>query len=107
MYTPSKEARFNVYPVENDIVPFVVGTGRRIKVPKTCWDGIPNFLRGKSWIRIGATHGKAPPDLFEEHLDSYKHPSHPSWASYVVPVLEHLGVVEVDRRVRPSKIKLK
>lgn len=110
MYTPSKKARFTVHPVENEVVPFTVGSGVRIKVPKTCWDEMPNYLRGKGWVEIGQRHGIAPKGSFEEHLDGYL-PSHPSWASYVVPVLDHLKIVEVDhgklgRNGRPAKVKL-
>jgi hypothetical protein len=109
LYTPVERSRFTVDTVDTEKVVFRVGkTEARIAVPKACWDGIPNFLRGKDWVRIGARHEKAQRGTFEEYLDTHQKPhqhSHPSWASYVVPVLEHLKIVEVGHH-RPSKVRL-
>ena len=106
--TPVRNAPFTIDSKDAKHIVFLVGTTTRIKIPRACWDGIPNFLRGKGWVKIGAKHDVAPSGTFEEYLDQYwsEGKSHASGASYVVPVLEHLGIVEVDHRI-PSKIKLK
>lgn len=110
LYTPVRRAQFKVDSVdaENGMVVFFVGTKTRIKIPKVCWDGVPGFLRGKDWVKIGARHNTAPLGTFEEYLDQYwkQGKTHASGASYVVPVLEHLGIVEVDHGI-PSRIRLK
>jgi hypothetical protein len=106
--TPVSNAPFTIDSIDAKHVVFFVGAKTRIKIPRACWDGIPNFLRGKGWVKIGAKHDVAPSGTFEEYLDRYwsEGKSHASGASYVVPVLEHLEIVEVDHRI-PSKIKLK
>jgi len=108
LLTPVRNAPFTIDSIDAEHVVFFVGAKTRIKIPRACWDGIPNFLRGKGWVKIGAKHDVAPRGTFEEYLDQYwsEGKSHASRASYVVPVLEHLGIVEVDH-CRPSKVKLK
>ncbi len=110
LYTPVYRKPFTVDSIdaENGMVIFFVGTKTRIKIPRACWDGIPSFLRGKDWVKIGARHNTAPLGTFEEYLDQYwkQGKTHASGASYVVPVLEHLGIVEVDHSI-PSKVRLR
>lgn len=79
-----------------------------IPVPKACWDGIHNFLKGKDWVKIGQKHEVAEEGTFTEYLDSIQMPNqhrHPDWGSYVPPVLEYVGLAEIDPK-RPSKIRL-
>jgi hypothetical protein len=106
--TPVRNAPFTIDSIDAKHVIFFVGTKTRIKIPRACWNGIPTFLRGKGWVKIGAKHDVAPSGTLEEYLDQYwsEGKSHASGASYVVPVLEHLKIVEVDHRT-PSKVKLK
>jgi len=110
LHTPVRRARFKVDSVDakNGIVVFFVGAETRIKIPRVCWDGIPDFLRGRGWVKIGARHDTAPIGTLEEYLDRYwkQGKTHASGASYVVPVLEHLGIVEVDHKT-PSKVRLR
>jgi len=109
LFTPVMRSRFTVDSVKADRLVFSVGSSRRIPVPKACWDEIPNFLRGKDWVKIGQKHDVAERGTFEEYLDTHQNPlqhTHPSWGSYVVPVLEHLKIVEVDHN-RPSKVRLR
>lgn len=106
LYTPVRRARFTIYSFDKERVVFFVGSKTRIIIPRACWDGIPNFLKGKDWVKIGAKHDIAPVGSFEEYLDTCEGKSHASGASYVVPVLEHLEIVEVNHR-RPSQIRLK
>ncbi len=107
LHTPVRNASFTVDSLDAKHVVFFVGRKTRIKVPRACWDGIPDFLRGKGWVKIGAKHDVAPSGTLEEYLDKYwsEGKTHASAASYVVPVLERLEVVEVDHRI-PSRIRL-
>ena len=107
LYTPVDRHSFKIFFDKEEVV-FFVGAKTRIKIPRACWDGIPSFLRGKDWVKIGARHNTAPLGTFEEYLDQYwkQGKTHASGASYVVPVLEYLKIVEVDHN-RPSKVKLK
>ena len=108
--TPVRNKPFTIERYEPNAVVFSVGVNHLpIPVPRACWDGIPDFLRGKPWVRIGSKHDVAEKGTLEEYLDTHQNPHqhrHPSWGSYVVPVLEHLGIVEVDH-CTPSKVRLK
>jgi hypothetical protein len=108
LHTPVRDAPFTIDSIDTKYVVFFVGAKTRIRIPRACWDGIPIFLRGKGWVKIGAKHDVAPSGTFEEYLDQYwsEGKSHASGASYVVPVLEHLRIVEVDHNI-PSKVRLK
>jgi len=59
-------------------------------------------------VLIGAKHDTAPRGTLEEYLDTFwaQDKTHASGASYVVPVLEHLAIVEVDHGTS-SKVRLK
>jgi hypothetical protein len=107
-HTPVREVPFTIDSIDPKHVTFCVGAKTRIKIPRACWDGVPNFLRGRGWVEIGAKHDVAPRGTFEEYLDLFwsEGKTHASGASYVVPILEHLGIVEVDHRI-PSKIRLR
>jgi hypothetical protein len=108
LYTPSRKAQFTVKSVDskNGVITFCVGSDKLIKVPKACWNSIPSFLKDKGWVQIVAIHDKLLHGTFDEYLNSCLDKSHPSWASYVVPVLDYVKIIEVDSK-RPSKVKLK
>lgn len=55
--TPVVGKRFKVKSIESERLVFFVGTKTKIKVSKACWNGIPDFLKGKDWVKIGAKHG--------------------------------------------------
>lgn len=101
-YTPSKEVPFSVATIDAENVTFNVGEKSKIKVPSECWNGISHHLRDRGWVRIGAVHDTASEGTLEAYLDRYVQSSS---SSYVVPVLEHIGAVEV-RRSRPAKVRL-
>lgn len=107
--TPSRKKPFTVVAFENDLVEFSVGRlGSSIKVPRVCWDGIEAFLRGRGWVIVGQKHDVADANTFAEFLDSIHLPNqnrNPDWASYVVPVLERLRIVDVETKPR-TKIRL-
>jgi hypothetical protein len=119
MYTPVKKKPFwiNLVDVEKKMVYFSagkeliripVGAKTPIHIPKCCFDGIPSFLRGKDRVMIGPKYGSAPRGSLQEYLDSFRSQgkSNTSDANYVASVLEHLGIVEIDRRNSPSRVKL-
>ncbi len=107
-HTPVRQASFTIDSIDGEHITFLVGAKTRIKIPRACWNGVPDFLRGRGWVEIGAKHDVAPIGTFEEYLDRFweEGKTHASGASYVVPVLEHIGLVEVDHTV-PSKISLR
>ena len=101
--TPSGRATFEVEHADSGGLMLRVGAGWPIYVPKGCWEGIPDFLRGRGWVLIGATHGEPPHGSLDEYLQEFTHGT--SAASYVVPILERILLVQV-KRSKPSKIRL-
>lgn len=80
-----------------------VGDGWPIHIPKDCWEGIPDFLRGRGWVLIGVTHGEPPHGTLDDYLQQFTHGT--SEASYVPPILERILLVQLDRS-KPNKIHL-
>jgi hypothetical protein len=108
LYTPVKRKPFKIEKVEADKLIFFVGAKTRIKIPKACWNGIPDFLRGKDGVRIGAKHEctrKVLRGSLERYLDECPNKTSASAGSYVASVLGHLKIVKVDPD-RPSKVTL-
>ena len=109
LYTPVQHNSFKVKSVDDKEVVFFVRK-TNIEVSKQCWNGIPNFLKNKGWVLIGANHiasTKLDEGTLEKYLRYYTtSKSKHSQASYVAPLLEYLKIVDVDHN-RPSKIKLK
>ena len=102
--TPSRRVPFMVEEVDPRGVVLRVGrTGSRIRIPAECLEGVPDFLRDKGWVRIGAIHGKPCKGSLEDYLQQFTHGT--SVASYVVPILERISIVQVDRR-RPARVRL-
>ena len=103
LYTPSRRFPFTVEKVDAEGVTFRVGAGKwKITVPAECLEGVPNYLKGRGWVKIGAVHGTADKGTLEAYLDKYVLRSS---SSYVVPLLDQIGVVKVQHS-RPAKIKL-
>lgn len=102
-YTSSRRAPFTVEKVDTAGVTFRVGEGKwKVTVPAECLEGIPSYLRGKGWVRIGSIHDVAEEGTLEAYLDKYVSRSS---SSYVVPLLERIKIIKVQRS-RPAKIKL-
>lgn len=104
--TPSKRRPFKILRIDSSGVVVEVGASKTpIPIPANCLNGIPDFLRGKGWVEIGATHQPpAPPrGSLDEYLQDYTR--NISVASYVVPILERILLVEVDR-TSPAKVRL-
>jgi len=103
-YTPSGRSKFKIYHINADRVLIQTQRGSIITIPASCFDGTLNFLKGKGWVKIGAKHDIADEGTLDEFLKRFTHGT--SVASYVAPILERIGIVEIDRR-RPAKIKLR
>lgn len=107
---------FRIGCVDSEKVVLFVGKEMKSKmvIPKAWWDGIPDFLRGKGWVKIGAKHESTTKDQeesLEKYLDSCSN-ENGSYSSYVVPILQRLRIVDVDvgkrgRNGRPAQIKLR
>jgi hypothetical protein len=109
LHTPVKRKQFSVYSVDDEKLVFFVGAKTKIEVPRACWDGIPSFLKGREWVKIGAKHETTKnvlPGSLERYLDGCPNKTSASAAEYVAPVLKYLNIVEVDPS-RPSKIRLR
>jgi hypothetical protein len=106
--TPVRRYPFKIND-ENNMVLFSKVSNKKpfSKIPKICWDGIPSFLRGKGWVKIGQNFGVAPQNSLQEYLDTFlgQGKTHSSEANHVASVLEHLGVVKIDRSP-PSRLRL-
>jgi hypothetical protein len=67
-----------------------------------CLEGVPGYLRGRAWVRIGSEFD----DGVEGTLDAYlKGFIARATAPWVAVVLETAGVVLVDRD-RPARVRL-
>lgn len=106
--TPVKDISFTIDSIGANRVVFFVGAKTRIPIPEAIWNGIPNFLRGKGWVKIGAGYNVAPKRTLQEYID--QHPSrgtqHSSDANYIASILEYLNIVEV-KHSQTSEIRLK
>lgn len=108
LYTPVQNRQFTIKSVDAEKLVFFVGAKTKIEVPKACWNGIPDFLKGRDWVRIGAKHEctrKVLIGSLERYLDECPNKTSASAGSYVASVLKHLKIVEVDHQ-RPSKVRL-
>lgn len=67
-----------------------------------CLEGVPEYLRGRGWVPVAANR-----DVNSATgLDGYfKRWIKRQVANYVAVVLEHAGVLELDRE-RPAKVRL-
>ncbi|MCL5877991.1 MAG: hypothetical protein M1540_09295 [Candidatus Bathyarchaeota archaeon] len=106
--TPALGKQFTVKSVESDKIVFFIRT-MEIEVSKESLNGIPDFLKEKKWVKIGAKH-EATWNVDDFTLEKYlrkttKSKSKHSQASYVAPLLEYLKIVEVDH-TRPTQIRL-
>ena len=101
--TPSGRSSFKWVHSEPLSVILEVGSRKTlISIPASCFEELPNFLKGKGWVRIGATHGTPPQGSVDEFLQRYT--SGTSVASYVIPIFEKAGYVEVLRE-RPMRVR--
>ena len=91
LYTPVQEKPFKVERKGPDRLVFLTGI-TNIEVSKDCWNGIPDFLICKGWVKIGAKHvvlKKLSAGTLERYLreNSFNDKSRESQGSYVTPCL--------------------
>ena len=102
--TPSGK-HFKIIHIDGEKV--LIETGKKpsvLKIPAPALDEAPDFLRGKSWVRIAAVHEISNDLSLDAFLKRFSHGT--SLASYVAPLLELGEIASIDRR-RPAKIRLK
>ena len=108
LYTPVNRKPFQVLRKEQNKIIFLVQK-TKIAVSKDCLNGIPNFLKNKGWVKIGAKHvvlKKLPKGTLERYLrENSATKKRSSQGSYVVPLLEYLNIVQVIHK-KPSAVKL-
>lgn len=104
--TPSGRATFELYHIDGEKSIMKTSGGTCIKLPSSCFEDAPGFLRGRGWVKIGASHKtpRSTNETFDDFLKSHCYGV--SVASYVAAILEEAGMVEIDRS-RPAKIRLK
>ncbi len=101
--TPIRKRRFIIESISPSEIVLLLGKkGWKTPIPAECWNGIPDFLRGKEWIEIGSIHGTSKPGTLEDYVDGFVPRSA---GTYVSAILEYAGLVKIDRVV-PSKIRL-
>ena len=101
--TPSRRSSFIYKKSSQSKVYLEVGDSRtKISIPSLCFDTLPEYLEGKGWVRIGATHGMPPQGSIDEYLQQLT--GGLSVASYVLPILEELDIIEFNS-TRPMKAR--
>ncbi len=69
-----------------------------------CLEGVGPYLTGKGWVRIGSKYEtSADPGTLDAYLKGFIKRATGGW---VAVLLEHAGVVEIDRG-RPAKVRLR
>jgi hypothetical protein len=102
--TPSKDALFLVRHFGAVNVTLEVGeNGREFKIPNRCFEGAINYLQDKGWIKIGALQDSSDEKTFDSYVKNFT--SGTSAASYVAPMLEKAGFVEIEKGP-PARIRL-
>jgi hypothetical protein len=104
--TPSGKSHFEVAHVDAEKILVKTSNNNFITIISSSLQDTPKFLQGKGWVKIGASHSttEASISTFDDFLKTYN--SGVSTASYVVSILEKIGIIEVNR-VRPAKIRLR
>ena len=82
------------------------------KIPKTCWDRMPDFLekqgrKKEGWVKIGEVFGTPEEGTLQHYLDDF-HPqgkTRSTEAGKVASILQRLRIVEIDPNP-PSRVRL-
>lgn len=105
--TPSKGKKckkFVVIRIRQKGLTIGIGEDKReLFIRSACFDGVIDFLRDKGWIRIGAIHDTDTAGTFDEYVKKFTRGI--SAASYVAPILEKVGIVEINDEW-PAKLRL-
>lgn len=103
--TPVQSKEFTLKHISEVEVTILIGKGRKTTIPAECLNGIPDFLKGNDWVEIGAIHDYAcKPGSLEDYINNSKSEK-TSVGNYVASILEHAGIVEIDRDA-PSRVRL-
>ena len=104
LYTNARRAEFEIGEIDSDGLALLLGSGRQsVKLPWACWEGLPNMLSHKGWMKVGGTYfTDGEPDTLDEYLKGFTGVSTSRW---VARVLEEAGIVETDPRP-PLMIRL-
>ena len=99
------KARFQIESLEGDALMLLLGQMKN-KTPLP-WDGvegIPAFLRGRDWVRIGAVkESSSIPGTLDQYLK--ENLTKRMTAGYVARILVDAGIVEADPEP-PAKVRL-
>jgi hypothetical protein len=103
--TPTGNASFILKTI--DSVGVVLQFGAMKTATRFDWDcleGVPEFLRGRGWVPVGANRVVAGnPGTLDEYLKQHVKRQ---TANYVAVLLDGAGVVELDRS-RPARVRLR
>ena len=105
--TPSGSATFRIKHYGTNHITLEVGNkGREFRIPNRCFEDALDCLRGKGSIKIGALHSFTNEETFDSYVKNLT--GGKSAASYVAPMLEKAGIVEIEsaRSSLPAKIRL-
>ncbi len=104
LHTPGKQAPFSVRAVDERGVTLLFGSKETpTLVEWQCLEGIPGFLAGKGWVRVGTVFYVAgDPSTLDGYLKGYINRGTATW---VASLLESAGVVEIRREV-PLQVRL-
>lgn len=105
LFTPSGDSRFVVNEITDEVVKLSVGeTPTSFKIPIRCFEEVVEKLPTEGSALIGAVRGKAFPGTIDYIVQRY---TKATAASYVAPILEHIGLAEIiydkAHRIRRKK----
>ena len=102
--TPTGRATFVVDEISPKELVLLFGPKKtRTAFSWPCLEGIPEFLRARQWVRIGANRNvQGDRDALDGYLKRF---IKRQTADYVAVVLERAGLVELDRE-RPARVRL-
>ena len=103
--TPTERATFEIGEMTPDALILLFGPKKtQTAISWACLEGIPDYLRGRQWVRIGANRDvQGDQDALDGYLKGFiKRQA----ADYVAVVLERAGIVELDR-ARPARVRLR
>jgi hypothetical protein len=104
--TPSGRGHFRIARYTADALVLLMGeTEAWTPLPWRALEEIPDFLRGRNWVRIGSVYatGTHHTGSLDEHLKRYTKTATAGW---VAVVLEKAAVITIDRS-RPARIRLR
>ena len=52
LVTPVQRKEFTIENISPKGITLVLGTQWKTEIPANCWEGIPDFLKGKGWVVI-------------------------------------------------------